>query len=157
MLLLWNFSKISNFTTFNSFYQKWFYQKMADLCFEVSFAFMSMTFTNVLIFLYFTAITALYQNFSLYRIIRYGINEFSHNEGLIGPNAYWVPTVICNLPLLNRNILPRILIIIMMWISTLPIIISQHLYKHQLLRSTTHFQWKYHFNSVVYSAVCMSK
>ncbi|GET52789.1 hypothetical protein RIR_jg39973.t1 [Rhizophagus irregularis DAOM 181602=DAOM 197198] len=37
--VLWNFSQLSNFTTF-----KTFYQKMGDLCFEVSFAFMSRTF-----------------------------------------------------------------------------------------------------------------
>ena len=40
-----------------------------------------------LIFLYFTT---LYQIFPLYRIIRYSISEFSHNEGLIGPDAYFV-------------------------------------------------------------------
>src|SRR5437762_9093402 len=66
------------FYHFNSFIKRWMIYALK---------FLASVLQMYLIFLYFTT---LYQIFPLYRIIRYSISEFSHNEGLIGPDAYFV-------------------------------------------------------------------
>src|SRR5438034_2526231 len=66
------------FYHFNSFIKRWMIYALK---------FLASVLQMYLIFLYFTT---LYQIFPLYRIIRYSISEFSHNEGLISTDAYFV-------------------------------------------------------------------